>query len=292
LARTSARSDTISVRLVSLGVGRFAESFGPAASPNACWRLSFHERGRAELAAPERVFTLPPGRCVLIAPDMPGTAAAQGDALHLCVEFEPGRVRDAAALPARDAPLALPADSVRDEVARSLLRDLAKNPELSPSRCALAQALLHLCLSSALDAVGEARPASDARAQLQPALRYIDAHLADLLPNAKLAELAHASESHFIRMFRRVVGCTPARHVQERRVSSAVDFLLRSNLSIDEIAERCGFANRYHFSRVFAQRMAHPPARFRAMHASGGHLPLLPPPSEVRTPDTRPYGNS
>ena len=99
-------------------------------------------------------------------------------------------------------------------------------------------------------------------------LRYIDAHLADLLPNSKLAELAHASESHFIRMFRRTLGRTPARHVQERRVSNAAELLVRTSFSIDEIAERCGFANRYHFSRVFAQRMAHPPARFRAIHAA------------------------
>jgi AraC-like DNA-binding protein len=290
LARTSARSDTISVRLVSLGASRFAESFGPAAALDAYWRVSFHERGRAELAGPERVFTLPPGRCVLVAPDIQHRARPQGDAVHLSLEFELGRARDAGVLLASDAPRALAADPARDELARELLRELAVTPELSPSRCARAQALLHLCLSSALDAVGDPKPAGDARAQLQPALRYIDAHLADLLPNAKLAELAHASESHFIRMFRRAIGCTPARHVQERRVSSAVDLLLRSNLSIDEIAERCGFANRYHFSRVFAQRMAHPPARFRAMHASGGRLPVLTLP-DLHLQDTRPYGN-
>jgi transcriptional regulator GlxA family with amidase domain len=92
--------------------------------------------------------------------------------------------------------------------------------------------------------------------------------LAEVLPNAKLAELAHASESHFIRMFRRVVGCTPARHVQERRVSRAAELLERTNLTIDEIAERCGFANRFHFSRVFAQRMVEPPGRYRSLHGA------------------------
>jgi transcriptional regulator GlxA family with amidase domain len=55
--------------------------------------------------------------------------------------------------------------------------------------------------------------------------------------------------------------------VQERRVQRAAELLARTTLSIDEIAERCGFANRYHFSRVFAQRMAAPPGRYRAHHA-------------------------
>jgi len=291
LARINARPDTIPVRLVSLGTARFSESFGAAATEAASWRVSFHERGRAELATPDRVFALPPGRCVLIAPDIAGTAKAEGDASHLTIEFGLGRVRDAAALPEGDAPLVLPADPPRDELARSLLRELATpRPELSPGVCARAQALLHLCLSSALDSAAargaSLGPTADARAQLQPALRYIDAHLADLLPNSKLAELAHASESHFIRMFRRVVGCTPARHVQERRVSNAVELLLRSNLSIDEIAERCGFANRYHFSRVFAQRMSHPPARFRVLHNGGGRSPV------PASGDTAAYGNS
>ena len=288
MARINARPVTIPVRLVSLGATQFVESFGTRAQEAAPWRVSFHERGRAELAAPDRLFALPPGRCVLIAPDIGGDAKPEGDAAHLLLEFELGRARDAAALPASDAPLALPADGPRDELARTLLRELTLTPILTPGICARAQALLHLCLSSALDtavAQGSFGPAADARAQLQPALRYIDAHLADLLPNSKLADLAHASESHFIRMFRRVLGCTPARHVQERRVSNAVELLLRSNLPIDEIAERCGFANRYHFSRVFAQRMSHPPARFRILHSGNGRTPPA-------SGDTRPYGNS
>lgn len=286
MLRTSARGDSIAVRLVSLAAGRFAQSFAPFADEAAPWRMSFHERGRAELAVDGGVFALPPGRCVLVAPDI--EVRPEGDATHLSLEFELGRARDAAALPDGGAPLVLAGDPIRDDLARGLLRELSQSPAPSPSVCARAQALLHLCLSAALDAAaahaGSSRPGSD-EAQLQPALRYIDAHLADLLPNSKLAELAHASESHFIRMFRRVVGCTPARHVQERRVSNAADLLLRSNLSIDEIAERCGFANRYHFSRVFAQRMSHPPARFRSLHAGPGR-------SAQPGGDTRPYGNS
>ena len=88
----------------------------------------------------------------------------------------------------------------------------------------------------------------------------------DLAIDAIAARIGYADATHFIRMFRRMVGCTPARHVQERRVSRAAELLERTNLTIDEIAERCGFANRFHFSRVFAQRMVEPPGRYRALH--------------------------
>ena len=50
----------------------------------------------------------------------------------------------------------------------------------------------------------------------------------------------------------------------------AAELLAHTDLTIDEIAERCGFANRFHFSRVFAQRMVEPPGRYRALHGSNG----------------------
>jgi AraC-like DNA-binding protein len=285
LSRANARSEAISLRLAAVRVAPFEASFEPVAGETTPWRLSFHERGRAALASPSRVQSLPPGRAILIGPDIGVFAKPEGDAQHLLVEWSFARARDAAAVPARGAPLVLDGDGTRDELARALLRELATGTPASAGACARAQALVHLCLASVIEASAERDSGRDESTQLQPVLRYIDAHLADLLPNSKLAELAHASESHFIRMFRRALGRTPARHVQERRVSLAAELLLRTSLSIDEIAERCGFANRYHFSRVFAQRMSHPPARFRALHLSRA------PRSEPRAEDTPAYGN-
>ena len=43
--------------------------------------------------------------------------------------------------------------------------------------------------------------------------------------------------------------------------------------SIEEIAQHCGFANRYHFTRVFSQRMDCPPARYRSDRPYGGETP-------------------
>ncbi len=133
-----------------------------------------------------------------------------------------------------------------------------------------AKALVNLCVATAFDlrrdALDETERDDDAERQLRPVLRFIDEHLQEPLDNPRLAAFVHASESHFIRMFRRVVGCTPARHVQDRRVQQAADLLATTHSTIDEIAERCGFANRFHFSRVFAQRMLEPPGRYRASH--------------------------
>ena len=91
-------------------------------------------------------------------------------------------------------------------------------------------------------------------------------------------EIALTSESRFIRCFRDATGQTPARYVQDRRLRRAAEALVATDRSIDEIAERCGFANRYYFTRVFSQRMGVSPARYRSNwpHYDQGTPPEMP----------------
>jgi len=103
----------------------------------------------------------------------------------------------------------------------------------------------------------------DGQLDLLEVLRFIDHHIQESLDNGRLAEITHTSESCFIRRFREVMGETPARYVQDRRVARAAELLVCTDQSIDEVAQRCGFANRYYFSRVFSKRMGRPPVRYR-----------------------------
>jgi transcriptional regulator GlxA family with amidase domain len=95
------------------------------------------------------------------------------------------------------------------------------------------------------------------------ALDHIDRHLGCELRIADIAELCGYSVDHFIRRFRRAVGQTPSDYLTERRIATASQLLVFTDLTIDEVAERTGYRNRYYFSRVFARRMGTPPARYR-----------------------------
>ena len=64
-------------------------------------------------------------------------------------------------------------------------------------------------------------------------------------------------------LFRERVGCTPAQYVLERRIAAAAQDLLFTNDSIEQIADRLGFANRYHLTRMFTRRVGIPPAAYR-----------------------------
>ena len=60
------------------------------------------------------------------------------------------------------------------------------------------------------------------------------------------------------------------RHAEGNK-ERASELLVSTDYSIDRIAEACGFANRYYFTRVFTQRMGLPPGRYRSERP---HLPV------------------
>ena len=70
----------------------------------------------------------------------------------------------------------------------------------------------------------------------------------------------------FIRLFHRQTDRTPQQYLRERRIRWASVLLRYSGKSIGEIADECGFATRYHFSRIFKEVTGYAPAEFRNMN--------------------------
>ena len=87
--------------------------------------------------------------------------------------------------------------------------------------------------------------------------------------NPKLAREAHMSIDGFIRTFRRWMNTTPARYVAQVRIREACRLLVETEETIDEIAARLGFPDRFYFTRVFKRLTGLPPVRYRREHAPG-----------------------
>jgi len=98
---------------------------------------------------------------------------------------------------------------------------------------------------------------------IRAALECINERPAGDCSNASLARLCGCTSDHLIRLFRRHLGRTPVQVVQERRLAVAAQALAYTDDPIEAIAERCGFANRFYFTRVFARAMGAPPAAYR-----------------------------
>jgi AraC-like DNA-binding protein len=92
---------------------------------------------------------------------------------------------------------------------------------------------------------------------------YLWFHLSDDLSVADMADRAGLSVSRFSTLFRRHVGCSPYRYLRRLRVSHGQELLLETDLILEAIAERCGFANAQHFSTAFRQETGEAPGAFR-----------------------------
>lgn len=78
-----------------------------------------------------------------------------------------------------------------------------------------------------------------------------------------IALAAKANPGHLGRLFRAALGQSPMQVVQLMRMEQAMTLLERSNLTMSEIARRCGFVSQFHFSRVFRRTYGQPPTDTR-----------------------------
>jgi len=94
-------------------------------------------------------------------------------------------------------------------------------------------------------------------------LGYIEKNLHNPLHNELLARKADMATNAFTRLFAKETGESPQRYVKKKRIENACALLHHSNYTIDDIAVQTGFADRFHFSRIFKQITGVSPARYR-----------------------------
>ncbi|MFC0676208.1 helix-turn-helix domain-containing protein [Brachybacterium hainanense] len=94
-------------------------------------------------------------------------------------------------------------------------------------------------------------------------LEHIDAHLAEDLPAARLAELAHLSPSRLAHLFAAHVGTSIGRYVEAQRLELAARLLEMTAQPVGEVAHRAGFEDPLYFSRRFRARYAASPRMYR-----------------------------
>jgi hypothetical protein len=64
--------------------------------------------------------------------------------------------------------------------------------------------------------------------------------------------------------FKRAFGCSPRDMMLQLRIQHAKNLLLETNLSIKEIADRCGYQRQHEFARAFRQHTGAAPTMWRA----------------------------
>ena len=99
--------------------------------------------------------------------------------------------------------------------------------------------------------------------QLNQMKEYIQSHLDQPLSLEMLAAQINLSEYHFARMFKTSTGLSPHQYVMQQRIEFAAHQLKHTQLSMIDIAIRCGFHSASHFAQQFKARYGITPSAYR-----------------------------
>ncbi len=98
--------------------------------------------------------------------------------------------------------------------------------------------------------------------QEKRALEFLTTMAFDQVCITELAATCGLSRSHFARAFKDTFGKSPYRWLTEYRVAKVKELLL-SDLSILEVAIKCGFSDQSHMTRIFQSVTGQTPGRWR-----------------------------
>jgi AraC family transcriptional regulator len=103
--------------------------------------------------------------------------------------------------------------------------------------------------------------------RLRHASGWMIERLADPLSIPEIAAQINMAPGHFARAFRQATGQPPHRWLMDRRIERAKS-LLRSDMTLAEIALACGFVDQSHLTRVFSRREGPTPGAWRRLYRS------------------------
>ena len=95
-------------------------------------------------------------------------------------------------------------------------------------------------------------------------LAYIQKHLYDNIDVRALADIACVNGCYLIRLFKREVGLSPLRYINQKKVEKAQLLLLTADMPVKEIAYELGFFDLSYFIRLFKKKVGVTPQEYRA----------------------------
>ncbi len=104
--------------------------------------------------------------------------------------------------------------------------------------------------------------------KLSEALRYIRENANQGITVSDLLQAVPMSRTLLERKFKNALGITPHNHIQKIRLQKAKTLLSNTQLSVKEIAERCGFAHVEYLSVAFKREIGQTPTEYRSSHTT------------------------
>lgn len=99
--------------------------------------------------------------------------------------------------------------------------------------------------------------------QLESAIEYVDKNYPNDFKIADLANECHMSETHFRRIFQEKMNMTPVEYVNFVRVRKACELIDKTDISMEDVAEKVGFVTPSTFNRNFRRIIGTSPYQWK-----------------------------
>lgn len=99
--------------------------------------------------------------------------------------------------------------------------------------------------------------------RVQIMLDYLHTHFNRKITIDDLAKAAAISKTEVLRCFKNIIGVSPIHYLNDYRLQKSEHLLLKSNKSIQEVAEDCGFDDNSYFTKLFRKKYGITPHDYR-----------------------------
>lgn len=122
-------------------------------------------------------------------------------------------------------------------------------------------AKLYALLADLLRYCGESEYEDD----IARAIGYLSENFAKNVNLDELSKMSYRSKYYFIRQFHARTGFTPKEYLANLRFDKSKELLLKTNISVKEIAEHVGFSDSRNLIKLYQKKLGLTPSQFREL---------------------------
>ncbi|KXX71191.1 AraC family transcriptional regulator [Flammeovirga sp. SJP92] len=181
----------------------------------------------------------------------------QNNIIHLFIHFNLGKALDQFNSNIYEIPLS---DDQREFI-QQIKKKVLSNNDLIRIHTAIK---IHQLILSTIQCIDENQLLpQQLNARIIKTIEFINEHYFRVIDNAELAENINMATNSFTRFFKQNIHLSPQEYIKNVRIGKACHLMENAELSFDFIAQKVGFSDRYHFSKVFKTVKGIPPAQYK-----------------------------
>lgn len=124
--------------------------------------------------------------------------------------------------------------------------------------------LQYFLASCCFDANYNHHARTEAKDNIHTCISYMQQHIDKPLSLSEIAAEVNLSPSHIATVFRKKTGFSLIEYFNQLKIQKACQYLLFTDLRVNEIASKLGIDDPYYFSRLFTKVTGASPAKYRA----------------------------